>query len=216
MNIDFDMITFGYKNRLNGPLRAAVAIAIGVVMVASKANALELAVQIIAALLVASGLVSFIYGYMKRQDGAMSLMSFNAVVDIVLGVLIFLFPSVVANLIIYIVGFILLGFGIFQIITLISASRVSGLGIGSFILPAIVTLAGGFLVARPSFVGEAIGVFAGAALIVFGVSELLSSWKMRKAMDEYEVRQAPEGKTVKPEDVTVEVKDVDYEKVDEQ
>ena len=99
------MITFGYKNRLNGPLRAAVAIAIGVVMVASKANALELAVQIIAALLVASGLVSFIYGYMKRQDGAMSLMSFNAVVDIVLGVLIFLFPSVVANLIIYIVGF---------------------------------------------------------------------------------------------------------------
>ena len=124
MNIDFDMITFGYKNRLNGPLRAAVAIAIGVVMVASKANALELAVQIIAALLVASGLVSFIYGYMKRQDGAMSLMSFNAVVDIVLGVLIFLFPSVVANLIIYIVGFILLGFGIFQIITLISASRV--------------------------------------------------------------------------------------------
>ena len=105
MNIDFDMITFGYKNRLNGPLRAAVAIAIGVVMVASKANALELAVQIIAALLVASGLVSFIYGYMKRQDGAMSLMSFNAVVDIVLGVLIFLFPSVVANLIIYIVGF---------------------------------------------------------------------------------------------------------------
>ena len=33
------MITFGYRNRLNGPLRAAVAIAIGIVMVASKANA---------------------------------------------------------------------------------------------------------------------------------------------------------------------------------
>ena len=47
MNIDFDMITFGYKNRLNGPLRAAVAIAVGVVMVVSKANALELAVRIL-------------------------------------------------------------------------------------------------------------------------------------------------------------------------
>lgn len=216
MNIDFIMITFGYKNRLNGPLRAAVAIAIGVVMVASKANALELAVQIIAAFLVASGLVSFIYGYMKRKDGAMSLMSFNAVVDLVLGVLIFLFPGVVANLIIYIVGFILLGFGIFQIIALISANRVLGVGIGSFILPALVTLAGGFLVARPSFVGEAIGIFAGAALIIFGVSELLSSWKMRKAMDEYEIHQAPESQAAKPEDVAVEIKDVDYEKVDEQ
>ena len=57
------MITFGYRNKLNGPLRAVVAIAIGIVMVASKTNALELAVRIIAAFLVASGVVSFIYGY---------------------------------------------------------------------------------------------------------------------------------------------------------
>ena len=190
MKIDSDMITFGYKNRLNGPLRAAVAIAVGVVMVVSKANALELAVRIIAALLVASGLVSFFYGYLKRNEGAMSLWGFNAVVDVVLGVLIFLFPAVVANLIIYIVGFLLLGFGLFQMITLISANRVIGLGVGSFILPALVTLAGGFLLARPSFVGEAIGVFAGAALIIFGASELLSSWKMKKAMDEYDIKQA--------------------------
>ena len=47
------MITFGYKNKFNGPLRALTAIAIGVVMVLSKANALELAVRIIAAFLLA-------------------------------------------------------------------------------------------------------------------------------------------------------------------
>ena len=178
------MITFGYRNRLNGPLRAAVAIAIGIVMVASKANALELAVRIIAALLVASGLVSFIYGYIKRQDGAMSLMGFNAVVDLVLGALIFIFPGVVSNLIIYIVGFALLIFGLFQIITLISAIRVLGGGRITFKMPVLVTLAGGFLLARPAFIGEAIGVVAGISLIMYGVSEFLSSWKMRKAMDE--------------------------------
>ena len=146
------MITFGYRNKLNGPLRAAVAIAIGVVMVASKTNALELAVRIVAAFLVASGVVSFVYGYFKRKEGAMSLMGFNAVVDIVLGVLIFLWPGVVANLILYIVGFALLGFGLFQIITLVSANRVLSVGVGTFILPALVVLAGGFLLARPSFV----------------------------------------------------------------
>lgn len=180
------MITFGYKNRLNGPLRAVVAIVVGVVMVASKANALELAVRVIAALLVASGLVSFIYGYMKRADGAMSLMGFNAIVDIVLGVLIFLFPAVVANLMIYIVGFLLLGFGLFQIIALLSASRVLGFRLFSFILPVLVTAAGAFLIARPSFLGEAIGIVAGVSLIIYGASELLSSWKMRKAIDETE------------------------------
>ena len=180
------MITFGYRNKINGPLRAAVAIVIGIVMVVSKANALELAVRVIAALLVASGLVSFIYGYMKRTDGAMSLMGFNAVVDIVLGVLIFLFPAVVANLMIYIVGFLLLGFGIFQIIALISAGRARGVGLGALVLPALVTFAGCFLLARPSFLGEAIGIVAGVSLIIYGASELLSSWKMRKAIDETE------------------------------
>lgn len=184
MQIDFDMITFGYKNRLNGPLRAIVAIIIGIVMVVSKTNALELAVRIIAALLVASGLVSFIYGYMKRADGAMGLMGFNGVVDILLGVLIFLFPGVVANLMIYIVGFLLLGFGIFQILSLLSANRVLRLGLVSFILPFVVTAAGAFLIARPAFLGEAIGICAGVALIIYGASELLSSWRMRKAIDE--------------------------------
>lgn len=213
------MITFGYRNKLNGPLRAAVAIAIGVVMVASKTNALELAVRIVAAFLVASGVVSFVYGYFKRKEGAMSLMGFNAVVDIVLGVLIFLWPGVVANLILYIVGFALLGFGLFQIITLVSANRVLSVGVGTFILPALVVLAGGFLLARPSFVGEAIGTFAGAALIVYGASELLSSWKMNKVMKEYEFRQTEkldEQPAEEEETVPTEVRDVEFEKVDEQ
>lgn len=210
------MITFGYRNRLNGPLRAVVAIAIGVVMVVSKTNALELAVRIIAAFLVASGVVSFIYGYVKRKDGAMSLMGFNAVVDIVLGVLIFLFPAVVANLILYIVGFALLGFGLFQIVSLISASRVLGIGAWAFILSTLVVLSGVFLLARPSFVGEAIGIVAGAALIVYGASELLSSWKMRKAIDEYEIHQGPKAENQGDENPPVEVKDVEFEKVEEE
>ena len=72
-------------------------------------------------------------------------------------------------------------------------------------MPVLVLAAGIFLMARPAFVGEAIGVVAGAALIVYGVSELLSSWKMRKAIDEYEIHQN-----------MTEVKDVEYEKVEEQ
>ena len=43
------MITFGYKNRFSGLIRAFLALAVGVVMVVSKTNALELAVRIISA-----------------------------------------------------------------------------------------------------------------------------------------------------------------------
>ena len=209
------MITFGYKNKFNGLLRAFTAIAIGVVMVISRTNALELAVRIIAAFLLASGLVSLFMGYKNRQNGTMGLMGFNGGVDILLGVLLFLFPGFVAGLMIYILGFALLCFGIFQLVALVSANRVMRVGGGSFVLPVIVTLAGGFLILKPSFIGEAIGVIAGAALIVYGVSELLSSWKMKKAIDEYEIRYPGEKSAPKTEDEP-QVKDVDYEKVDEQ
>lgn len=209
------MITFGYKNKFSGLLRALTAIAVGVVMVASRTNALELAVRIIAAFILASGIVSLFIGYRNRRDGAGSLMGFNGGVDIILGILLFAFPGFVAGLMIYIIGFALLAFGIFQLMALISANRVMKVGGGSFILPALVTLAGGFLIFRPSFIGEAIGVIAGAALIVYGVSELLSSWKMKKAIDEYEVRFPDEKPAPKSEEAP-QVKDVEYEKVDEQ
>lgn len=209
------MITFGYKNKFNGPIRALTAIAIGIVMVVSRTNALELAVRIIAAFLLASGLVSLFIGYKNRQNGTMGLMGFNAGVDILLGFLLFLFPGFVAGLMIYIIGFALLGFGIFQLIALFSANRVMPVGGASFILPVIVTFAGFFLILRPSFVGEAVGVIAGVALVIYGVSELLSSWKMKKAIDEYEIKFPEERPSPKPEEGP-QVKDVEYEKVDEQ
>lgn len=211
------MITFGYKNKFTGPLRALTAIAIGVVMVISRTNALELAVQIIAAFLFASGIVSLIVGYRQRKNGTMGLMGFNGVVDIVLGLLLFLFPGFVAGLLIYLIAFVLICFGFFQLLGLGSASRVVKLGLWSYVLPFLVLAAGIFLMTKPAFLGEAIGVVAGAALIVYGVSELFSSWKMRKAIDEYEIRQTGTQSTSVQDDTTVTVvKDVDYEKVEEQ
>ena len=211
------MITFGYKNKFTGPLRALTAIAIGVVMVISRTNALELAVQIIAAFLFASGIVSLIVGYRQRKNGTMGLMGFNGVVDIVLGLLLFLFPGFVAGLLIYLIAFVLICFGFFQLLGLGSASRVVKLGLWSYVLPFLVLAAGIFLMTKPAFLGEAIGVVAGAALIVYGVSELFSSWKMRKGIDEYEIRQTGAQSTSVQDDTTVTVvKDVDYEKVEEQ
>ena len=182
------MITFGYKNKFNGPLRALTAIAVGIVMVMSKANALELVVQIIAAFIFASGVVSMIVGYRQRKNGTMGLMGFNGIVDIVIGLALFLFPGFVAGLLIW-----------------------------SYVLPFLVLAAGIFLMTNPSFIGEAIGVVAGAFLIIYGVSELLSSWKMRKAIDEYEIhRTAGPSAPAQPGEPMSDVKDVDYEKVEEQ
>lgn len=209
------MITFGYKGKFNGLMRALTAIAIGVVMVWSKANALNIAVQIIAAFLVASGVVSFVVGYRNRENGSLALMGVNAIVDVLLGLMLFLFPGFFAGLLVYLIAFVLIGFGLFQLVALGSANSVFRMGALAFILPVIVLLLGIFLLIRPSFIGEAMGIVAGVALMVYGISELLSSWKMKKAIDEYEIKFPSEHPETKPEEETP-VKDVDYEKVDEQ
>ena len=210
------MITFGYRNKFGGFLRATAAIAIGLVMVISRTDAMVLAVRIIAAFLLASGIVSLLVGYKDAQSGNRPLMSVNGVVDILVALLIFLFPKFVAGLIVYLIGFALLGFGIFQLIALVSANRVMKVGIVAFVMPVLVLLAGAFLLARPAFLGTAVGTVAGIALIVYGVSELLSSWKMKQAMDEYEIKVPGQPQMNNSEEPAAGVKDVDYEKVDEQ
>ena len=210
------MFTFGYKSRVNGPLRALIALVIGVLMVISPEKALTTVVKVIAAFLLASGLVSLFVGLRDKEKGALPLMSFNALVDVLLGLVLFLFPGFIAKFMIYLIGFVLLAFGVVQIAALFGARRIIGLGLGAFFLPTVVTLVGGFIIFNP-FAESVMVMIAGAALIVYGASEFLSSWRVKKAIDEYEIHQAPVSEQpAVSESGLDDVKDIDYEKVDEQ
>ena len=209
------MLTFGYKNRFSGLLRAVVATAIGVIMIVSKTDAMVLIVRVIAAFIFASGLVSLLIGYKNKKDGNMPLMGVNGIVDLVIAGLAFAFAPIVAGLVVYLIGFVLIGFGLFQLITLGSASRVMRMGVFAFVMPVLVLLAGAFLLARPAFLGTAVGTVAGIALIIYGVSEFVSSFKMKKAIDEYEIHQTQQPAQPQDETPVGNVKDVEYEKVDD-
>ena len=192
------MITFGYKNKLSGFIRALVAITIGLVMVVSRTNALELVVRIIAAFLVATGVVTFVLALRSANKGGENhLMIVNTLVNVLLGILLFCFSDKVIGVLVVLIGVLLLLVGLFQIAALISAISVTRIGVMSFVMPVLVLVAGALLVVRPSFIGEAIGVVAGVSLIIYGASEILSTWKMTNVIDEYE-------------------KDVDDQNVDEQ
>lgn len=199
------MFTFGYKNKANGLLRALTALAIGVIMVVNPGEALTTIVKVIAAFLLASGLVSLFIGLKNKQNGSLPLMSFNALVDVLLGLVLFVFPGFIARFIIYIIGLVLLVFGVVQLMAMFSVRKVIGIAGGAFVLPSIVTFVGAFILFNP-FAEKVMVIVAGVALILYGASELFSSWKMKKAIDEYEIHENP----------LADVKDVEYEKIDEQ
>ena len=210
-----DMITFGFKSKTGGLLRAVVAIVLGVIMVSFPGSSLVVIVKILAAFLIASGLVSLVFGIVNRQNGGLALMITNTLVDIILGILIFMFPAEVASIVMFLLGLLIMFFGIFQIVVLMSANRVLPVGIWTFLLPVLCAAGGAMVMFHPFGLGSVITLVAGIALLVYGVSELMATWKMRKAMKEYEIHYSAGDRTDRGQDSgdRIEVKDVDYEKV---
>ena len=175
------MITFGYNSKFSSILRSLSAIAIGLVMVVSN-NATVTVVRIIAAFLFAAGVVSFIYGFVNRKNGAMALMSVNAAVDIVIGLLLYLFPTAVAGVIVTLIGVAVLIFGIIQLIVLTGTMSLVGMGGFSLIL-CIFALIGGITLLFNPFSERVMSLLAGILLIVYGVSDLISMFRVIKARE---------------------------------
>ena len=207
------MITFGYKNKFSGVLRALAAIAIGLVMVCST-EATTNVVKIIAAFLFAAGLVSFAYGLAHKKEGVLNLMVINAGVDIVIGILLFIFPGAIANIIVTLIGIVIFIFGLIQIFAL--AGTASLLGLFSFILSGVALVGAAILIFNP-FTERVMSILAGIFLICYGVNDLISTYRVSKAQKEYEIHfSSTESQDQSDMDGFGDVKDVDYKKIDEQ
>lgn len=209
------MITFGYNSKFSSILRSLSAIAIGLVMVIST-NATVTVVKIIAAFLFAAGVVSFVYGYMNRRSGAMSLMTVNAVVDIVIGLLLFLFPTAVAGIIVTLIGIAILLFAVLQLVVLSGTLSLVGMGGFSLVL-CIIALVGGITLLFNPFSERVMSILAGVFLVVYGISDLLSMFRVTKAKEAYEIKFGQENRDTQqdgndvPESLA-DVKDVEYRK----
>ena len=193
------MVIFGYKSGVNGLMRALVALAVGIMMVVYPAGALTTVVKIIAAFMIASGVVSLAVGLRDKERGSLPLMSFNALINLLLAILMFVFAPVIAKFVIYLIGFVLLAFGIVQIIAFLGARRVMQVSYGSFVLPIVVTLIGGFILFNP-FAESVMTIIAGSALVLYGVSELLSSKRMKQVRDFEDLRVDEQEAQVKDAD----------------
>lgn len=212
------MITFGYNNKFSSILRSLAAIAIGLVMVCAT-DATTTVVQIIAAFLFAAGIVSFAYGFANRKSGTFGLMTVNAVVDIVIGLILFLWPGFVAGVIVAIIGIVILVFGVIQILALAGTMSLLGSG-GLNILLAFLAIAGGIVLIFNPFSERVMSILAGVFLIYYGITDLISMRRVSKAKKEYEIhftetRVDPDS-TIDVDDDFDGIKDVDYHKIDEQ
>ena len=214
------MITFAFRNRFSGLVRAILAILAGIALIVWPDKSLDIIVKVIAAAVVASGIFSLILGIIARRAGGLAVPVLNTIVTILVGVLLFGFSGEVTDIILYLVGFIAVLFGLFQGISLISARSFLRLSFLSFLLPVLCFFGGILMLVEPDFVKNAAVIVTGSIFLVYGISELVVSWQMNKAMKEYKIRFSgdgqddggSQGKSIRYEDV----KDAEFEKVEEE
>ncbi len=214
------MILFGYKSKFNSILRGLSAIAIGLVLLfgtgrGEGASAVEIVVKIIAAFLMIAGVVTFIYGWKHRTEGAVDLMWVNGAADLIIGLLLFFFPSVVSGFIITLVGIALLCFGALQFIVMAGAMSLIGAGFTSLILSCLAII-GGVMIVFSNFGQTVLSWIAGIALIMYGAQELIQTYKLRDAGQQWEIRKAQRDQTAKIDKTALETaKEVEYTKVED-
>lgn len=205
------MITFGYKTKFSSLVRAAGAIGIGLVLIFGN-NAPTLVVKLIAILLVVAGVVSLVYGVKKnKEQGMYQLLVINACLDIILGLLLYFNPQWIAGIIIYLIGIVLILFGALQLLALSGTLSLLGAGFSSLILSVCAIVGGAFLLFNPLSI-KVMSVIAGLFMVLYGVSEIVSTYRIGKARSE-----AP-STPMNQIDVSGigDAKEVEYEKVDEQ
>jgi len=162
-------------------VRALITLCIGIVIVAVPGLTATLIVKIIGTLILITGGVSLIISN-KNSSVSKGLLSANGIFDIIFGILLLIFPQFFASLLVYLLGFILVVFGIGQIASVVISRSNVGTSLLFLIFPAILTTIGVTFLFNPFNSLEVILRIFGAALILFGINNAISSISTKRQM----------------------------------
>lgn len=214
------MITFGFKNIRSIYTRAAVSFVLGLAFIlltvalkGTKYGLFDVLVMVTGAGIVLFGVIELALCLLKkdRPRGEKTWMLISSISAIVLGAVICGTASLIMKVFCVLIALFLLLLGIYQIIILVSALKVTRFSPAFFVLPGLVVifgavvLIGGLTTKMQNFMSYA----AGASLMLYAASDLLAMMRVKKAMGS----MGPE----EQQTVTVTVEEVaEPEKVDEQ
>lgn len=193
--------SYAFYDNTNGYIRAAITLIIGIVMVAWPEAVKKYIVTIIGSIVLLMGVISIIIAYAgKWKEKTQPLITLNSVFNVAFGLVLLVFPNFFADFVVFVFGILLIIFALFEIIGLVKALKEVRLPWQLFIGPVVTLTTGIVLLCRPDTGGNLIFILFGSALIVYSVSEFLSTYRIRSLLK----KSAPKaGETF--------VKDIPYE-----
>ena len=176
--------------------------------------AIKSIIQIIGGFAIASGIVSLV-SYLRLNDEEKkraTAIIINAIFSLLAGFILFFFPGFFAKLIIVILGILLTISGLNQIRSLYVANKEAKLSPALFIMPVLITIGGILLIFNSMDITKTFVIIFGVAIIVYAVSEILSTIFIKKRVDVQKVNIAQKVEEVEAE-IVEDAEEVPYEEV---
>lgn len=172
-----------FTGKAVSPVRGILTMLLGLGLLCWPGFTAGLIVKLIAGFLIALGVIT-LFTAMSAASRTSSpipvIVSINVGVYLVFGLLVFLFPNFFLELISFLFGAVLLVGGVSQLVGLYQGSKYTQLSGAMYIIPSAITLCGIAMFFFPKSSTEMLTAVFGAAVALYGASELIASWKLRK------------------------------------
>jgi len=185
------MFSFKAANPNKSVFRGVISMLLGITIILLPGFAQKYIVQIIGGILIVNGLINFLVRTFRREttQSAFEIVP-KGVMSILFGVILLIFPAFIMKTFIVIIGFILIIAGGSQLSSQLLGRRVVGFSWIFFVIGLIAFLSGFLMLTKPFESAETLMVFFGAIVTLYGVGEILWSFKLRKHLKQ-QPRQEP-------------------------
>jgi len=168
-------------------LRNIICVAAGVLLWLYPDSFAKGVVIGLGALLIIYGVVAFLISFVRIPRSAfVHTATINALVSVIVGLAFILAPSFFAQWFITVVGILVIGLAILQLIEIIALRKYAPTASALLYLSPIVLLGLGILVViHPAEINTLIGYFGAAAFIYSGLSGLLVAFRIRRGVKQF-------------------------------
>lgn len=176
-----------FFDRSYGYARAIVALVGGLILVIWPEAVKNSIMVILGALILAVGVVSLVMSYTgKWKKEKVPLLLLNSIVDMAFGIVLIVFPKFFTGLIMFVFGLILLIFGLGEIINLFRTAKAVRVPWMLYVGPLITLILGVTMFFFPSGSGNVLFILFGSTLLLYSVSEFVSTYMIRREMKDVE------------------------------
>lgn len=192
------MKTFNYSL-----LRVVCALVVGLVLVLFPDQAAEYLVITVGCVFLVPSLISIVGYFAWKGERALSF-PLLGIGSFLLGLWLIIMPGFFADLLTYVLGFILVMGGVQQIAALVSARNWMRVPAGFYVVPALILLAGLFALFNPLEARSTVFIVIGISCLVYTLSELVNWFGFSRRRPKTSIHQgktASDGKDVEDAEI---------------